>query len=913
MRFIPRTLFSLALLVAATAAWAQETGSISGHVTDATGLAVPGATVKVSGPQLPAGRTSVTTASGGYNFQRLLPGSYKVEAALQGLGNAASTATVSVDKDTQVGLKLISRTATEVVVTAEAIQVDKKSAEVGTSYSSSEIKELPLARTYSGLLQLVAGAPDPTVVGTIVGVSIAGGTRQDSKYQVDGVDITNPGYGTLNIQTNDIDIVDFDVKRGGISAEFGRTSGAIVNAVTKSGTNDFHGVARLEALPANFIAKPTGTTTAQKIDSYTGAAGLGFPIVKDTLFGYVSGRYYSTTSSGQSSIYGAQPDSTTKNQDYFGKLTGNFGSSFLLNASFRALPIKQTNYFDSLLDAPTAAYGADTTNYVGNATASFFLSNNSFLEAKYIHLTENDTSQAQVVIAAQPGTIDPAHLGNFGKYADPARGGGNSGIPEYAASGDSYKRDEIRLSASQFLDLGPTQHQIKVGGGYENDDYTLVRQTNGWGSFIFATCPAGVCGPSAVTGTIRGRYYTLQPTQTGKARTYSAFLQDHVTWNRLSVNLGVLVNKDDFAQIALNGTRYNFMTFNWDQEIQPRLGIAYNSDLMKGDKFYGSYGRYSNLDQKTTSRSFAPFRIRQDYAYFSGTTGNFLGNQVRGSSAGKVIPPDLKPPYYDEIMAGYEAPIANILSANVYYQYRSLHQAFEDNPIDPNNYNGSFQAANIPGASKIYRGYTLELNKRLADHWAASLSYTYSQLTGNFDEDYDIEIFNTSSILEDGPGVNSAEPNRYGNLANDRPHIFKAFASYDTPFGVTLGGYYRYQSGRPWEAHGHDPVSSCGCLRYLEPAGSRRLPGWSNFDLLAAYNFRFGGSYNVRLEGRVLNVFNSQPGLSVNNLQYLDPYVDGVPAATLGPQGTKQPNPTFGQYTTYAQPRRFVATLIFEF
>src|SRR5450756_271177 len=247
MRFISRVLLSLVPLVVAAAAWAQETGSISGHVTDSTGLAVPGATVKVSGPQLPAGRTSVTTASGGYNFQRLLPGPYKVEATLQGLGNAASTATVSVDKDTQVGLKLISRTATEVVVTAEAIQVDKKSAEVGTSYSSSEIKELPLARTYSGLLQLVAGAPDPTVVGTIVGVSIAGGTRQDSKYQVDGVDITNPGYGTLNIQTNDIDIVDFDVKRGGISAEFGRTSGAIVNAVTKSGTNDFHGVARLEA------------------------------------------------------------------------------------------------------------------------------------------------------------------------------------------------------------------------------------------------------------------------------------------------------------------------------------------------------------------------------------------------------------------------------------------------------------------------------------------------------------------------------------------------------------------------------------------------------------------------------------------------------------------------------------------
>src|ERR1017187_4026055 len=303
MRFASRILLSLVLLVAATAAWAQETGSVSGHVTDSTGLALPGATVKVSGPQLPAGRTSVTTASGGYNIQRLLPGPYKIEAALQGLGNAASTATVSVDKDTQVDLKLIARTATEVVVPAEAVEVDKKSAEVGRSYTSSEIKELPLTRTYSGLLQLVPGAPDPIVAGTIVGVSIAGGTRQDSKYQVDGVDITNPGYGTLNIQTNDIDIVDFDVKRGGISAELGRTSGAMINAVTKSGTNEIAGSVLANISPSSFqSANDFGTS--QDTSTYNGQANIGFPIIKDTLFGYVSAAYYDTKISGQSATIG---------------------------------------------------------------------------------------------------------------------------------------------------------------------------------------------------------------------------------------------------------------------------------------------------------------------------------------------------------------------------------------------------------------------------------------------------------------------------------------------------------------------------------------------------------------------------------------------------------------------------------
>ena len=912
MRFISRILLSLVLLVAATAAWAQETGSISGNVSDSSGLGVPGASVKVSGPQLPAGRTVVTTGTGAYNFQRLIPGRYTVEAELQGLGKAAVTATVSVDRDTQVALKLVPRTTSEVIVTAPAVDVDKKSAEVGMSFTGNEIKQLPLARTYAGLLQLIPGAPDPTVAGTIVGLSIAGGTRQDSRYQVDGVDITNPGYGTLNVQTNDIDIVDFDVKSGGITAEFGRTSGAIINAVTRSGTNDYHGVARFEATPNTFIATQTGTTTTQKIDSYTGAAGLGFPILHDVLFGYVSARYISTTSSGQSSLYGTQPDSTTKNQDYFGKLTGNFGSSFLLNASFRALPVKADNQFNSLLDAATAGYGTDTTNYVGNATASWFVSNNSYLEAKYIHLTENDTSQAQIVDSSQPTTIDPAHLGNYGEFDDPARGGGNSGIAQFANTGDAYKRDAIKLTASQFLDFGPTQHQVKIGGGYENDDYILERLTNGWALFNTGiSCPAGVCGTASVPGTIRARYYTLQPTQTAKARTYSAFLQDSVTWNRLSVNVGVLLNKDDFAQVALSGVRYNFMTFGWSQEIQPRLGLAYNSDLMKGDKFYGSYGRYSGLDQKSTARAFAPFRIRQDQSYFDPVTGVLLGTQVRGSSAGKLIPIDLRPPYNDELVFGYEAPIANTLTVNAYYQYRSLHQAFEDTPIDPSNFGGAFQAENIAGASRIYRGVTLEVNKRLSNHWAANVSYTWSELTGNFDEDYAIEAFNTSSLLEDAPGLYTWEPNRYGTLANDRPSILKAFVTYDTPIGVTVGGYYRYQSGAPWQATGVDANGTAH--RYLEPAGSRRLPGWSNFDLLAAYNFRFGGSYNLRLEGRILNVFNTQTPLTVNTEEYLDSYVNGNPASTLGPQGTSKPNPAFGQYTSYAQPRRFVATAIFEF
>ena len=101
-----RILVALVLVVAASAAFAGETGSISGKVTDANGGALPGVTVKVSGPQLPAGRSFVTGPNGAYNFQRLLPGKYTVEAELQGLGKAARQVTIVVDKDFQIELVL---------------------------------------------------------------------------------------------------------------------------------------------------------------------------------------------------------------------------------------------------------------------------------------------------------------------------------------------------------------------------------------------------------------------------------------------------------------------------------------------------------------------------------------------------------------------------------------------------------------------------------------------------------------------------------------------------------------------------------------------------------------------------------------------------------------------------------------
>ncbi len=409
MKNVLRILVAVALVVTATAAFAGETGSLSGVVKDGTGAPVPGATVTITGAQAP--RNTVTGAAGAFLFPLLLPGKYVVTAELKGLGTASQSVKIFVDNEAQLTLVLVQTTKTEIVVTGAVAEIDKKAAEVNFNFTDNTIKDLPLSRTYEGLLKIVPGAPASSGSGY---VSVSGGTRQDNKYLLDGVNITNPGYGFLGSDTNQLDIADFNVKKAGISAEFGRTSGAMFNAVTKSGTNEVAGSVLFNFSPKSFQAGNDFTTTSD-VNTWNGQGNIGFPIVKDVFFGYASAAYYDTKTSGQSSQYGTQPDSKSHNGDYFGKLTAFLGQDVLLNAGFRALPAKSTDQFNSLYDAPTAAYGADTTNYIGNATADWFASKDTVVEAKYVYYSENDTSQGQTLLTPfQPMTINPKTPGAYG-------------------------------------------------------------------------------------------------------------------------------------------------------------------------------------------------------------------------------------------------------------------------------------------------------------------------------------------------------------------------------------------------------------------------------------------------------------------------------------------------------------------
>jgi outer membrane receptor for ferric coprogen and ferric-rhodotorulic acid len=377
------------------------------------------------------------------------------------------------------------------------------------------------------------------------------------------------------------------------------------------------------------------------------------------------------------------------------------------------------------------------------------------------------------------------------------------------------------------------------------------------------------------------------------------------------------LNQDDFRQeLASTNT---FLTFGMGSQIQPRLGANYNLRKGAGDKIYGNYGRYYNSDQKSSARSLAPNRLFTNDALFDAATGALISDLPGANTTGKVLR-DLTPTHTDEVLVGYGTPLSANWGLDAFFLYRTSTNFIEDQPtVLPAS---TFVVDNLENAERQYRTFTLELSRRLADRWSLNASYAYSRLSGNFDLDYAAgAVFNTSSILQDGPGVFVEDRFRSGPLSQDRTHVLKVFASYLPIERLTIGGYLRSQSGQPCEARGPDWYN--GYRRYLEPAGTNRNDTWTNVDLLASYKVPLGRRAGVTVEARVLNLFNAETAIERDNRLYLDGRIQSFDGSQIPGdvasytdamiQGTTQPNAAFGQPTVYAAPQRLLGTVRIDF
>ncbi len=225
-------------------------GNLAGVVTDPTGAVLPGAKVTVQGP---SGERSVDTdAQGRFLFQVLTPGFYSVKVTKEGFSTAqVKTAEVVTGRTSNVSLSLaVGASSTVVEVSAASVEVDTASTAVGSNLTDQFYSSIPVARGVTSLFYAAPGVSSGGGTGT-ANPSIAGGTGLENNYVADGVSITDGGfggigvysrlYGSLSTGINLSFVKEVDVKTGGFEAQYGKSTGGIVQIVTKTGTDKLHG------------------------------------------------------------------------------------------------------------------------------------------------------------------------------------------------------------------------------------------------------------------------------------------------------------------------------------------------------------------------------------------------------------------------------------------------------------------------------------------------------------------------------------------------------------------------------------------------------------------------------------------------------------------------------------------------
>src|SRR6202050_283058 len=301
----------LRMTLAAAPGWAQTfRGTIQGTVTDSSGAALVGATVTVHNVDTGVDRITNTTTDGGYLMPELPVGTYDVIFEMSGFQKAKVTAvTVSVAAERRVDIVLKpGEVNQQVIVTGESVPVlDTSSDTLGGTFESSAVEDLPInGRDYTKLLILVPGATgEPNGGGDSPGsygqFSVNGSRGRANNYLLDGTDM-NDGYrnlpainqggvfGTPGTILPEDSIQELSVLSN-TEAEYGRNSGSVVNIITKSGGNTFHGSAFEDFRNAVLNARNYFNDVGQPKDAFRNnqfGGALGGPIIKDKLFFYAS-------------------------------------------------------------------------------------------------------------------------------------------------------------------------------------------------------------------------------------------------------------------------------------------------------------------------------------------------------------------------------------------------------------------------------------------------------------------------------------------------------------------------------------------------------------------------------------------------------------------------------------------------
>jgi len=728
--------FVAALVLCTAFVAAQETtGGIQGQVTDPSGAAVPNATVEISGGPLPRPITLQTDATGQFLQQQLPVGMYTVTVKAQGFSTVRKTDTpVVLGRATRVDFRLeVGQVSESVVVSAEAVLVDTTSSSTAVNVDKTFFDLIPKGRSFYDLINIAPGARNEGKAG---GFQVDGASGSENVYYLDGMEVTNVQTGVLSNQNRvPVEMVQqVQVKNGVMDAQYGGAMGGVINAVVRSGTNEWHGQAGFYFDNENLQGRPRPTLQIDPNDSGTPRTrvryfqnpaddwarwnpvfNIGGPILKNKLF-FFGGFMPTLTSTTRTVTFLSNNQTATFNSKYrqhysVGKLDYapiskiRMNVSWVWNPSYTRGTLPARDGTDSP-DATWGLFGDYTAGQIVSGQIDYLATSKLILTFRGGYNYTNFTDRYAIpditaIYYSNSNVNSPLNI--------PADLRGPAGWRQQTPSRhdyDIYTRKNFNAEGSYLLNLGG-QHNFKFG--YQtnllSNSVKYLAWPNGYYRYYWGLSYA--CITSQCSGRQTGpfgyyRYRIFGTFGDASSDNKSIFFQDNWRVNKhLSLNLGLRTEREFLPSFSIKGqtTAAPPIEFSWGSKISPRIGGAFDP---KGDgkmRFYASWGYFFDLMKYEMPRGSFGGDIWWDY-YYSLDDPNWV-KTLQGVPAdpyklpgrffeavnwripsndpnNNTVDPNLKPMKQRMFDIGYDYSISPSVVASLRYTNRRLIRTIED-------------------------------------------------------------------------------------------------------------------------------------------------------------------------------------------------------------------------------------------
>jgi hypothetical protein len=734
---------ALLFCFSAESALSQTTGAIQGTVTDSSGAVLPGVAVEARSAHLQGIRSATTDGRGGYRFPALPPGTYVVKATLAGFTTVEKTGYVTLDSTVTVDLELQVSAEAKVLVTGEAPVIDLSSTTTGSTFTAKVLERMSIGRNYADIVLSQPGVNTDTsqnlagLGDRVVNVALYGSTSLENLYVIDGINTTNVYRGFQGKLVNPESMQEVEIKTGGYQAEYGRALGGVINVITKSGGNEFHGDAfgyynsREMREEAEITDRDIIAAEQTEVERWDAGADLGGYILKDRLWFFGSydrieqetGRIpQAGPAAGPSFLLESTSDVSSA------KLTWNVARGSTVVGSLLADPEKQSGAIN--LPASTSPLTYTGLRYVGSKDylARFNQLFGSFGILTLQYSRHGDRFQTKVPPEAEQPRVTDRTVPGITVFSG---GFGNiNRIVNHQSTRDGY---------SASFEAYVAQHEIKAGGDYEDIETLAVERRTGGQNLAIVPCRANPQNPASVDRCVRaggagvpyvnwrgenvngGVFYShaylsnLDGTPVTRIEietpslAYSAFVQD--TWRisrRLTVNAGLRWDREEIQNFERK------TVIDLDDMWSPRAGVVWDFTGDGTSKAYGSYGRFyyqfpTNLNVRAYGNNEFLFvtSFNNDPESLVDAPGTAFGFQGSTSTPLGPEPVDrnLKGMYQDEYTIGVEKALTPTFVVGLKANYQRLGEVLEDRcDLDnehPDN-NGQPCAIINPGSDEKY-------------------------------------------------------------------------------------------------------------------------------------------------------------------------------------------------------------------